>query len=379
MPTSSAISTSRLATLPITRTARSGASLHLHAGALYPTSLHNPSAPGRLHLPPGGQGHTAQGTGSLNWSVDLSIAAWEGVSTDGGASGSSTRSATTATKVTKVELVNKGLTGSVPEELKNVGLTTLKLSGNTLTGCIPPELRDVATNDLSRLNLLYCDPGRPTLTVGTPDASSVSVSWAAIPETQAYRLEYIVDAQDEEWVVVSDSLTETTYTITTLQCETPYAFRVSAFGSGTGTAASWSNPSFEVLRSTAECLPEFGQDTYAFEVAENAGSYAVVGTVAATAPYADAVTYRIIGGNSEGKFSIDLNAGFIVVRQQARLRDHQRIRSDRRGERRRGRHCKRRRHDHGDGRGGVGGPHPTPGSPKLTNSNTSWAIRTSHH
>ena len=90
-----------------------------------------------------------RGAGSLNWSVDLSIAAWEGVSTDGGASGSATRSATPATKVTKVELVNKGLTGSVPEELKNVGLTTLKLSGNTLTGCIPPELRDVATNDLS--------------------------------------------------------------------------------------------------------------------------------------------------------------------------------------------------------------------------------------
>ena len=71
-----------------------------------------------------------------------------------------------------------------------------------------------------------------------------------------------------------------------------------------------------MLASTTVCKPVFGQDSYAFEVAENAGSYAVVGTVVATAPYADAVTYRVIGGNSEGKFGIDLNAGFVVVRSK---------------------------------------------------------------
>ena len=80
-----------------------------------------------------------RGTGTLNWSADKAITTWDGVSTNAtGSEGAASGETGTATHVTKVELVNKGLTGSVPESLGKVErLTTLKLSGNTLTGCLP--------------------------------------------------------------------------------------------------------------------------------------------------------------------------------------------------------------------------------------------------
>ena len=59
--------------------------------------------------------------------------------------------------------------------------------------------------------------------------------------------------------------------------------------------------------------PVFG-GPYSFSVAENARGFTVVGTVAATDADGDTPTYHITAGNSAGKFSIDLNAGFILVR-----------------------------------------------------------------
>ena len=262
---------------------------------------------------------TLRGTGTLNWSTATAIANWDGISTDapaGGAGAASGQSNATPTQVTKVELANKGLTGSVPEALRDVGMTTLKLAGNTLTGCIPPDLRDVGTNDLSRLNLVYCSPGEPVLAVGAVGQVSVALSWASVPDATKYRVEYVKDVAGEVYAVASDTITGTSYTVSALGCGTPYAFRVSAFGGGSNVNEVWSTPSHEATTTTAECVPVFSQDAYAFQVAEDAGSYAVVGTVTATAPYADAVTYRNVGGNSEGKFGIDLNAGFVVVRSR---------------------------------------------------------------
>ena len=88
-----------------------------------------------------------RGTGTLNWSVDVAIGKWDGVTVSG-----------TPQRVTKLELADKSLTGSIPAALARLELTTLKLVGNSLTGCIPADLQDVPTNDLDTLDLRPCDP-----------------------------------------------------------------------------------------------------------------------------------------------------------------------------------------------------------------------------
>ena len=63
-----------------------------------------------------------RGTGTLNWSVDVAIAEWDGVTVAG-----------TPQRVAKLELAGRGL-----------------------TGCVPPALRDAAENDLDTLGLPDC-------------------------------------------------------------------------------------------------------------------------------------------------------------------------------------------------------------------------------
>ena len=70
-----------------------------------------------------------RGDGTLNWSVDVAMADWDGIRTRG------------TGRVTDIILVDKGLTGTVPTELGNLsGLQHLWLNINQLTGTIPPEL-----------------------------------------------------------------------------------------------------------------------------------------------------------------------------------------------------------------------------------------------
>ena len=65
---------------------------------------------------------TLRGTGTLNWSVDIAIAEWDGVTVAG-----------TPQRVARLELAGRGL-----------------------TGCIPPALRDAVENDLDALGLPDC-------------------------------------------------------------------------------------------------------------------------------------------------------------------------------------------------------------------------------
>ena len=70
------------------------------------------------------------GTASLNWSADLDMDSWDGVTLGG-----------TPERVTRLILSREGLTGSIPSSLGRLtGLRDLHLNSNQLTGPLPPEL-----------------------------------------------------------------------------------------------------------------------------------------------------------------------------------------------------------------------------------------------
>ncbi len=271
---------------------------------------------------------TLAGTASLNWSADTAIASWDGVTTSG-----------TPSRVTELDLSSESLTGSIPGELGNLfeltlldlssnsltgdipselgwlyNLTEIRLSGNSLTGCIPIALEDVATNDLSSLNLLYCQPPVPGApTAGTVGMTSTPLSWTAVSNTSKYRVEYR-EAGAFGWTVDDETLTGTTHTVDGLLCETEYLFRVSAYGSGTTYAAAWSDPSSIKSETTGMCVPPvFGATSYSFNVVGDAALDVVVGTVSATDAGSSAVTYAITAGNDDSLFAVGESSGDITV------------------------------------------------------------------
>ncbi len=268
-----------------------------------------------------------RGAAALDWSTGTAVSGWEGITTGGAPS-----------RVTGLDLSSKSLTGTIPAGLGHLfalttldlshnqlagdipaelgwlpNLTELRLSGNQLTGCIPVALRDVATNDLSALGLLYCAPPAPgNLSAGTPDELSVVLSWDAVADAGAYRVEYRTGP--DAWTTASDAITGTTHTVDTLTCGTSYDFRVSAQGSGTTYSPAWSEPSAVVVAATTPCTPPaFVGLPYAFAVSEIAGVTTAVGTVTATDVYGNALTYAITGGNADGAFAIDAASGAITV------------------------------------------------------------------
>ena len=271
---------------------------------------------------------TLRGTGMLNWATGTAMTSWDGVTTAG-----------SPTRVTKVELDDEDLTGSIPAGLGTLfelthldlsdnsltgdipaelgwlhNLEEVRLSGNSLTGCIPLALRDVATNDLSSLNLPYCRPPAPGApTAGTVGEASVPLSWTAVANTAKYRVEHR-SGTSGYWTLDDDAITGTSHTVDGLQCEQEYQFRVSAYGSGTGFAAAWGDPSDSLTATTGTCTPPvFDPTSYSFTVWEDAALEAVVGNVSATDNSGEPVTYAITEGNAEGRFAIDEDTGAITV------------------------------------------------------------------
>ncbi len=272
---------------------------------------------------------TLRGTANLNWREGRTISRWSGVSTGG-----------TPSRVTRLTLRNKGLSGSIPADLGRLSgltrldlrrnsltgeiprelgwlhnLTFLKLSGgNSFTGCLPISLKDIATNDLASLNLLYCRPPAPSdLRASEVEETGVTLNWTAVSNAGKYRVEYRAGVSGD-WTLDDESITSTSHTVDGLTCETEYRFRAGAYGSGTVYAAAWSEPSATLKATTAMCTgPKFGDTSYAFQAAGNAKIGTVVGTVSATDPDDETLTYSIESGNDDGKFAIGSSSGEITV------------------------------------------------------------------
>ena len=269
-----------------------------------------------------------RGTAALNWATTQALSSWEGVTTTGtpervtgldlsgeSLSGTIPASLGSLFELTELDLSGNSLTGSIPEELGWLhNLDTLRLSGNSLTGCIPLALKDVATNDLSSLNLLYCQPETPTgVTAGTAAEFSVPVSWTAVENAAKYEVQYR-QRRFGEWTNHATQPTGASQTVDGLECEVEYQFRVRAFGSGTTYAADWSDTSIPVVATTGECVsPVFGQAAYEWEAYEDGAAGEALGTAEATDPNEDAVTYSITAGNSGGDFQIDTGTGQVTL------------------------------------------------------------------
>lgn len=70
---------------------------------------------------------------ALNWSADVPVAEWDGVTVSGD-----------PLRVTGLDLSERGIGGGIPPELGKLGaLEHLDLSGNDLSGTIPPELTNL--------------------------------------------------------------------------------------------------------------------------------------------------------------------------------------------------------------------------------------------
>ena len=81
------------------------------------------------------------GDAPLNWSAELPIGSWQGVTVGG-----------VPERVTALDLSSTGLNGRIPPELGRLdGLVSLSLAGNFLTGPVPPELGRLV--DLRQLSL----------------------------------------------------------------------------------------------------------------------------------------------------------------------------------------------------------------------------------
>ena len=275
-----------------------------------------------------------RGAAALNWSADLAIGSWTGVTVGGTPQRVTTLSLASSSLngtippelgslsgLTTLDLSNNTLTGSIPATLGELSdLTTLKLSGNSLSGCIPPALRDVATSDLATIGLSYCDmltpppaPGGVSLALAD---SVFTVSWNPVNGVERYEAQHRTD--EGGWTTLPET-EETTATYTpedSLTCRTSYGFRVRAYGDGVMHSAAWGDPSGEVAHNTDACnqAPDFDPDSYSFTLGESALTGTLVGTVSAVdLDEGDVVAYSITAGNEDGRFTLGESSGEITL------------------------------------------------------------------
>ena len=221
------------------------------------------------------------GTAALNWSADLPMTDWNGVTAAAGSE-----------RATELRLAGRGLTGTLPAGLSGLrglteldvsdnevsgrfpseytslsGLTVLKVQDTRLSGCVPEALRGqlvAADSDLGELK--YCNegPGRPERPeVEAAGTTSLTVRWSAPVNTGSAINEYNVQYRavgtgtEAEFEDTGYTGTATETTITGLTLGTSYEVRVRA--ENAEGAGAWSEPG---SGATPAVVVEFGSEEY---------------------------------------------------------------------------------------------------------------------
>ena len=173
-----------------------------------------------------------------------------------------------------------------------------------------------ATVEITVTNVAEDPPPAPEdLNVSLAD-DTFTLSWTAVTGADQYRVQYRTGGSESEWtnLVAVTAASQTFNPVGGAACGTTYEFRVQAHGDGETYLVRWGAVSEAVSHTTAACMPPaFGSETYTFTVAEDADTGAAVGTVSATDPNEDTLSYAITAGNGDGKFSIDGSSGSITV------------------------------------------------------------------
>ena len=139
-----------------------------------------------------------RGTAALNWSADLALASWTGVTVSG-----------TPRRITALRLANRQLDGTIPPELGTLSqLQLLDLGRNRLTGAIPAELGDLA--DLTRLQLQSYRQGARVLLRATPSFDRRIDAWSGACSGDAETCVVTMDADKS----VGVSFEPLTYSLT---------------------------------------------------------------------------------------------------------------------------------------------------------------------
>lgn len=156
-------------------------------------------------------------------------------------------------------------------------------------------------------------PAPTNLRVTGTTAASISVAWNRVTDAARYRLEYRRGTTGT-WTTEPEtaSLSDT---VSRLDPNTSYSFRVRARGDGSPYSTTFGNPSGSTSGTTVtgNRAPVFSTDPYAFSVSEDASTGTTVGTVTATDQDNDTLAYSITAGNTGSKFAIGSTTGVITV------------------------------------------------------------------
>ena len=200
--------------------------------------------------------------------------------------------------------------GSLDHEAVSSYRLTVEASdgrGGTATTTVEVAVIDVAE-----------DPSPAPQGLGvTLTGDAFSISWSAVSGAALYEVQQRIAGSGEDWAGVA------TTTATVLpyspaggpECGTTYEFRVRAYGDGTTYVADWGQPSEPEPYMTEACnrVPKFRPPSYTLTIPENAGTSTPVGTVTATDPDGDTVSYSITAGNGAGRFAIATSTGAITL------------------------------------------------------------------
>ena len=138
--------------------------------------------------------------------------------------------------------------------------------------------------------------------------------WNLVEHTTRYRVEFR-QVGESDWAVDTETQTGRYQVVNPLECGTEYQFRISAHSDGSSYDPGWGVTSAPINATTDGCgEPVFDETSYDFVVTRNFGAGTVVGTVSATDPDdGDTVSYSILSGNGDGKFTVGLANGEITL------------------------------------------------------------------